>query len=238
MSLKLSRRQRAIMLAAILPIVLLMWWFVIRGSEEPAAPGIHGAYSTHFSATEDPLSEGGIWINGKKDGLDWADVRTSEGVAFGTQSGRGGYDVSAIISVKNQPSSRSVYEEVELRLRTSIAAHRLTGYEVNFSCSANPANEYAEIVRWNGNLGSFTYLTRTTKYHCKDGDVVKATMSGKTIEVFVNDAQIMKARDGTFSNGNPGIGFFVQGAGAEVNPNFGFSSLTATDDSNPTRSPH
>ncbi|HLQ76127.1 MAG TPA: hypothetical protein VK210_02170 [Terriglobia bacterium] len=252
MALKLTKRRQAIALAAILLIAVIAWWFVAWESEEAAAPGVRGTYSTNFSVIEDPLSEGGNWINGRKDGLDWADVRTGSGIAFGTQSGLGGYDdstavlggawgptqtVTATIHAKNQPSSNTVFEEVELRLRTTITAHRLTGYEVNFSCSANPANHYAQIVRWNGKLGSFSYLKATTMYHCSDGDIVKATMSGKTIEVFVNNVQIMKARDGTFSNGNPGIGFFLRGASGQVNPDFGFSSFTATDGFKPESNP-
>src|SRR5215470_5681651 len=40
-------------------------------------------YSTRFPADEDPISEGGIWLNGRKDGLDWADIRTRDGLAHG-----------------------------------------------------------------------------------------------------------------------------------------------------------
>jgi hypothetical protein len=196
-------------------------------------------------ATENPILEAGKWINGKAVGLRWADVRTSSGLAFGTQTGNGGYDdstailagtwgptqaVSATIHTKNPPTSRNVFEEVELRLRTRITANSLSGYEVNFSCSANPTNFYAEIVRWNGPFGSFKYLSRSTTYHCKDGDVVKATMSGRTIEVFVNNVRIMQATDTAFASGNPGIGFFIQGTGAESNSDFGYSNFTASDD--------
>jgi len=34
------------------------------------------SYSTDFPLEEDPISEGGMWINGKADGIDWTDVAT------------------------------------------------------------------------------------------------------------------------------------------------------------------
>src|SRR5262249_9167673 len=41
------------------------------------------SYSTRFPLNEAPISEGGKWINGAKDGIDWYDVITRNGVAFG-----------------------------------------------------------------------------------------------------------------------------------------------------------
>ena len=43
-------------------------------------------YSTRFELDEDPISEGGRWLNGKADGIDWCDVVTRGGVAFGAVS--------------------------------------------------------------------------------------------------------------------------------------------------------
>ena len=60
--------------------------------------------------------------------------------------------VQATVFAQNQPTDPSIYEEVELRLRTTIGPHSITGYEINFSCSANPDNSYAEIVAWNAHL--------------------------------------------------------------------------------------
>ena len=44
------------------------------------------SYSTRFRLDEDPISEGGMWINGRQDGIDWADVITKNGVAYGAVS--------------------------------------------------------------------------------------------------------------------------------------------------------
>jgi hypothetical protein len=44
---------------------------------------VQRSYSTKFEHDEDPISEHGMWINGKKDGIDWADVISKNGVAYG-----------------------------------------------------------------------------------------------------------------------------------------------------------
>ena len=56
-------------------------------ADAPAA----STYSTTFDATEAPISEGGAWTHV---GLDWTLVDTGGGIAFGTQTGTGGYDDS------------------------------------------------------------------------------------------------------------------------------------------------
>jgi hypothetical protein len=103
-------------------------------------------YSTSFRADESPISEGGLWINGHAVGLDWKDVTTVSGLAFGADSsGDPHYDdptailsgvwgpdqtVQAKVHTVNQNSDH-VYEEVEIRLRTTISPHRNSGYEIS-----------------------------------------------------------------------------------------------------------
>jgi hypothetical protein len=41
------------------------------------------SYRTRFRHDEDPLSEGGIWVNGRTDGIDWVDIVAANGVAYG-----------------------------------------------------------------------------------------------------------------------------------------------------------
>jgi len=53
----------------------------------PIPTGTHGPCTTNFSRAENPISEGGKWLNGQTDGLDWTDVRTTPGFAFGTEIG-------------------------------------------------------------------------------------------------------------------------------------------------------
>ena len=35
------------------------------------------SYSTRFEKDEEPISEGGLWLNGRRDGIDWCDVLTA-----------------------------------------------------------------------------------------------------------------------------------------------------------------
>ena len=55
-------------------------------AQRPGAKPV-GSYATRFQLDEAPISEGGRWINGGKDGLDWFDVITKNGVAYGAAAG-------------------------------------------------------------------------------------------------------------------------------------------------------
>lgn len=201
-------------------------------------------YTTKFPLTENPISEGGNWINGKAVGLDWADFQTTPALAFGTESGSNGYDDSTALlegtwgpdqtaeaTVHSVNQNDNIFEEVELRLRSSLSAHKATGYEINFRCSKT-ANAYAQIVRWNGPLGDFTYVASNggAKYGVANGDTVKATIVGNVITVYINGTQVLQGTDSTFASGSPGMGVFLQGASG-VNGDYGFTSFTATDGS-------
>lgn len=201
-------------------------------------------FTTHFPGTENPISENGKWINGKALGLDWADVETVPGLAFGCQSGANGYDDATALLKGNWAANQSatgtvysrnqrggnVYEEVEIRLRSSLSPRRCTGYEILFRC-LKTSESYAQIVRWNGPLGSFTYLAdqKGARVGISNGDVVKATAIGNVITAYINDVQVAQATDGTYSSGNPGMGFFLQGASG-VNRDYGFSSFSASEE--------
>jgi len=197
-------------------------------------------YSTSFSQTENPIAEDGHWINGRSVGLDWADVSTAMGKAGGTQTGSDGFDdstalltgtwgadqtVQAVVHSFNQ--NDSYFEEVELRLRSSLSPNRNTGYEIIFRCSKTD-NAYAQIVRWNGPIGDFTYLDSAggSEYGVRDGDIVKATIAGNLITAYINDVQVLQVADDSYKTGNPGIGFYLSGAEG-VNADFGFTSFTA-----------
>jgi len=142
-----------------------------------------------------------------------------------------GPDQTAEATVHSVNQNENVYEEVELRLRSSLSAHSATGYEINFRCSKT-SNAYSEIVKWNGPLGSFTYLSQRqgSQYGVADGDVVKATIVGNVITVYKNGVQIAQATDSTYATGNPGVGFFLEGT-AGVNRDYGFTRFTASDGS-------
>ena len=206
-------------------------------------------YATRFPSTESPISEGGNWKNGAADGMDWTDCRSSGGLIFGTETGtrRNQYDDSTCIlagtwgplqsvqaTVFSRNQSSSYFQEVELRLHSTLARHRCTGYEVLFR--AYYPGGYATIVRWNGALGSFTYLNQKANASYKGirtGDVVKASIDRNGLIIgYVNDVEVIRAVDTTYTEGNPGVGFWLWargGQGVGTNADYGFSQFSATD---------
>jgi hypothetical protein len=173
--------------------------------------------------------------------LDWHNVQTTPGKAFGTQNGSGqNFADSTALLTGSWPSDQTVQavvfiaatdtissEEVEIRLRSSLSPHNCTGYEINFS--VKPGNPYFQVVRWNGPLGSFTYLDgRSNVPVMRNGDVVRASMIGNTITVYMNGMLVSSVTDNTYSSGNPGMGFYMATGPAGNPANYGFSSYTAS----------
>ena len=125
--------------------------------------------------------------------------------------------------------------EVELLLRWADSATSARGYECNLAWDG----KYAEIVRWNGPYGDFTYIAQRRTFNDgimppNNGDIFKATISGSTINVYLNkndgmgDQPIVTATDPTYTDGGPGMGFFIEGS---VDPTqFGFASFKASSD--------
>jgi hypothetical protein len=213
--------------------------------QDAARPGtVARSYATSFERDEDPISEGGLWINGRADGIDWIDIISGNGVGYGAVSRmgtaerrgeqgnldpdaagdaepEGDYDdptavlagewgpdqyAKGVVFSRNQ--TEDYFQEVELRLRSSITPHSCTGYEVFWRC-LKTENAYAEIVRWNGKRGDFTSLARAvgSQYGVQDGDVVEASITGNVIKSYINGALVLEATDDVFTGGSPGIGF-------------------------------
>lgn len=201
-------------------------------------------YSTAFQSTEDPISEGGEWINGGARGLDWHDCQTtggSPGRASGTEPGTVNYDDSTCVLAgtwaQNQSAQATVKvgslaantDEVELRLNTTITPHSITGYEIN--CSLVSLTPYLQIVRWDGTFGNFLVL-KTVAVSCSEGDTLTAVRSGATITVSKNGVVEATVTDSTYTNGSPGMGFYISnlnGTAAAANAGFGFSLFSASD---------
>ncbi len=228
-------------------------------TEQAAALTPVRSYRTDFPLDERPVLEAGMWVNGRKDGIDWADVMTAGGVAFGDVTRmdaaerrveQGNLDVTAGAAVpagdyddptallagewgRNQiaravvfsrKQTEEYFQEVEIRLRSTLSPHRCTGYEVFWRCLKND-RAYAEIVRWNGPVAEFTSLRKLLgpEYGVKDGDVVEATIIGNVIKGFINGTEVISATDDTFVEGSPGIGFNF-GVG-DTNVDHGFTSF-------------
>ncbi len=232
------RANQVRVLAVILLLAGCAWW--LRGGYKPPpakvsvqAPlpiptGARDSYSTNFRTAENPISEQGRWISGKRVGIDWSDVATVPGLAYGTESGTGkgnkAFDDSTALlagawapdqtveaTVHSIDADEDLFEEVELRLRSSLSARSATGYEVLFRCSKTKG-AYASIVRWDGPLGKFVYLAQKegTQYGVADGDTVKATMVDDIITGYINGIAVIQARDSTFRSGSPGMGFWLK----------------------------
>jgi predicted RNA-binding protein len=202
------------------------------------------SYKTSFARDENPISEGGLWLNGRRDGIDWIDIVSKAGVVYGEvtrmgvaerrveqgnlgsapQSGTahiGDYDdPTAILAgawgknqfVRGKVFSRNqtekYFQEVELRLRSTMTPHLCTGYEVFWRCLKNE-RAYAEIARWNGKVGDFTSLKKFfgPQFGVKDGDLVEASIIGNLIRGYINGVEVISAEDHLLDSGSPGIGF-------------------------------
>lgn len=196
-------------------------------------------YSTVFPLTENPISEGGSWVNGGTVGLDWTNVATIKGLAYGpAYLGSGFNDSTAVLTgtwsgnqsataiVSNPTQIFGSTNEVELRLNTKIAAHSITGYELNCSVTP-PGNSYMHIVRWNGGLGQFTVIATETTTGCSPGDSLTFNNTNGTLTALKNGKVYLTIKDTTYTNGSPGIGF-DNTTSTTVEQQFGFSSFTAT----------
>lgn len=212
----------------------------------PPPPGSGQSYAASFTATENPLSQGGRWVNGFTQGLDWSDMASASGLAYGVQ--RAGYynDPTALLTgpwAPNQKVSAVVggvandacSEEIELRLRSMISPHVNSGYEITWRNSTDPNNTYLIIVRWDGGFGRFAYLfdqRGQPRFFIQPGDTLSATMTGSLISAYKNSVLLAQVSDATFASGAPGIGmtFAIGDPGCSaVAPSFGFTSMAASE---------
>lgn len=197
-------------------------------------------YSTNFDTDESPLSENGAW---RQDGTDWTNVDTAGGTAFGTQplgAARGpdgeyndsyahltGFppDQEATAVIHRGQVDPSCTHEVELLLRWSDSAHSASGYECNLAYDGS----YMHVIRWNGALGDFDFLTMSSvPGGIADGDTFRATVVGNVITVYVNDIERATVVDSAITSGNPGIGFWRGLGGCGSFGDFGFTSFAAS----------
>jgi hypothetical protein len=204
-------------------------------------------YTTNFPATENPLSEGGKWVNGKVVGFDWNNPLTVPGIArasINSDTGGGRYDDSiahlstsfmtfaanqfaqgTVYRAAGYSPSASVHHEIELLLRFQITANNARGYEVLWSIDG-----WICVVRWNGPVANYTELfcDQGATGPAADGDVLRAEIIAGVIKVYKNgELRVTTPPDTTWTSGQPGIGFWpVDGATKE---NYGWRSFTAGD---------
>lgn len=193
--------------------------------------------TTTFPSDENPISEGGDWVNGATTGVDWGDVKTVSGTAYGVSKPSPFSDPTAILTgtfANYQQAQATVYlatadatnaREVELRLRSSLSANVNSGYEFLFN--TRTTSTVHEILRWDGAYGDFHQLGYSiTGLYVSNGDVIKAIAAGRMLTMYVNDVPVCTAFDSTFTSGKPGIGFF---ADSGEFANIGFTDFSAQD---------
>lgn len=180
--------------------------------------GVTSSYQTNFPLAENPILEGGRWQN---NGKDWNNVQTVKGKAMGTilvpvgyadsyayAAGYGNDHTVEATIFEDGAATYSDSHECGLHLRKSDSAHVSQGYECNFPYGGGP-----QIVRWNGAIGDFGLVATTGPGYASPfvtGDIIKASILGPTITLWVNGAQVLQGTDATFATGNPGFGFFAR----------------------------
>lgn len=198
-------------------------------------------YTTSFPATENPLSEGGVWLSPSPSNTGVVPVQTTPGFAFGTQDPATEYDsvallagtwgtaqdVSAVCQINVSGPSR----EVELLLNGTIvpgAPGNVTLYEADFIIAGTVG-----IVRWDNPPTTYTFLTGQVSLPggaLVTGDIVRFTNNGSgLLTVYVNGVQVLQVTDTALTGGHPGIGFFDSFGYGGALTDQGFSSMTATD---------
>ena len=201
----------------------------------PPPPNAAVSYQTTFDFTENPISDGGRWVN--NGGPLWTKVRTENGLAFGTNGPANTYDdsyaylsgfgpdqqVEAVVQVDSALLGDP--HEVELLLRWADSAVNARGYECLFHFNGS-----VQLMRWNGPFADFieipNFTGRSAGRPLVTGDVIKATISGNTIVTYLNGVELVRVTDSMWPTGQPGIGFFKRLTG--VNGGFAITSYTAS----------
>ena len=145
--------------------------------------------------------------------------------------GAWGRNQHARARVFSRNQTEDYFQEVEIRLRSTITPHYCAGYEVFWRCLENE-NAYVEIARWNGKIGDFTSLARLTgpQYGAQDNDLVEATIFGNVIRGYKNGVQVIEATDDAYSQGSPGIGFNFGVGNTNVDHGFTYFEVDTYDD--------
>ena len=212
------------------------------------------SYTTSFPATEDPISEGGVWLKqtpniapGNHAG--WHAVKTTAGGNAVATANAGSappdYDDSYAYLAgnwsPNQKSEATVYmgagsNELELLLRVSDTSTEVEAYEVLVNCAGGCA-----FVRWNGPQDDFTILAEngsglTDPGGMSNGDRMKARIVGQTITAWYSRAgtpttwvligEYVDNAAAKLTAGAPGIGFFAR---ESASIDYGFSDFTARE---------
>jgi len=179
--------------------------------------GTNGSsFQTNFPATENPISQGGQWVNGLADGLDWGNVQTigngTSGAAYGTTISAGppyndsiamirgtwGLDQTVTGTVVGCAAGPNigVFKEISIFLRFNITAHNAKGFGADWSCNnANNGNSYHQFGSWCGPINDFAGSPGNTcptapSYNnaggVTNGDVISVSLIGNVVTMRQN----------------------------------------------------
>lgn len=213
-------------------------------------------YSTSFPATENPISQGGIWTNGSvfsQGAATKTNVQTA-GKAYGTMVSfdstnfidsiavLSGFhaDQQVLVTISNSGGFSGFSLEVEILLHSDITSAHVFQYEVDCVYGG----QGIDLVRWDmtaASPNSFTKLRNLVSNETPfaNGDQVLAFIKGTVITV-----QYKLVASSTFSTvftydtsgdsikyttGNPGIGFWNQTGLTADQPLFALSNFTASE---------
>jgi hypothetical protein len=202
------------------------------------------SYETYFPLTENPLSEGGIWVNGNQTGAPFGGVQVTgaspNGKAYADHLiGTAYTDSIAFVSPSfanfgpNHYAEIEVYcdpaytppssHEIQLHLRASDGGSPNFRPLYELLIPWNATN--GQIVRQDGTLGGFTVLSATGSgwgAAPATGDRFRAEIIGSVMNLYYKPsggsygASVMTVTDATIAAGQPGFGLYVvSGTGAD-----------------------
>lgn len=199
------------------------------------------SYSTSFPLTENPLNEGGMWRVGSVTSF-YKNPRTTPGKCFAADFVGAGFD-DCLAHLTNhsipvdQRITATVFRatsynpsethEFGLYLHMVIGAEFVRGYEFLFNTGGG-----FQVVLWLGtahdlsNFDTSITLDGPGPGTLADGDQIAVQVHGTRFDVFKNGTPVGGFTDSTFTDGNPGLGFFVR-SGDTTLANFGISSWAA-----------
>jgi hypothetical protein len=193
------------------------------------APADTLPYVTDFPLTENPISEGGRWLNGELDGVILGNVRTTPGKAFADRlipvAGPNADSTAILVSPVVGPDQyveitihREVgytppdSHEIALILRgsmDSVGPIYTPFYQIQLLFGGTGCVFYTQ----DGTMGGYAELGGVTGPSFSalvTGDVIRAKIVDNVMTVYKNGVFGLTCTDDTFANGSPGIGFFVR----------------------------
>lgn len=198
-----------------------------------------------FDGTENPLSEGEIWLANTNTAL--SSFRKSGGRAIGNATGASFDDSAALLdgygvnvqltgTVFKGTGLAATTHEMELLLRSTQSSTISLQYECLFSYTGG-----TQCFKWFNNGGSqgFQELTADSGLislgrELITGDRIRARISGSTITMEVieadNTVRTMGVfTDTTYSTGKPGIGAFTRASEGGDLTKFNFEAFSITE---------